>query len=147
MESRGVDYISLLVINGHTSVVRVRPVFGFDNDETKINVPLDLLMIPAASIGRCSIPSIIDVEHSVVDGLTSLCNSVLQASYAVFDCEGKKILLGQATMNAAESDLVEYTVELNFLLNRALVTLHVKGVGIRGYHQSTFDLVEPECML
>lgn len=42
-------------------------------------------------------------------GLTSLDNPVLQASYAVFDSEGKNILLGQAIMNTIESDLAEYT--------------------------------------
>lgn len=90
------------------SMASMSMVFGFDNDETKINAPLDLMMTPAASIGQCSIPSIIDVENGVVGGLTSLGNPVLQASYAVFDGEGNKLLLRQVIMNSIESDLVEY---------------------------------------
>ncbi|KAG6357503.1 hypothetical protein INS49_013380 [Diaporthe citri] len=91
------------------SLASMSMVFGFDNDATKINVPLDLLMTPAATAGQCSIPSIIGVENGVLGGLTSLGNPLLQASYAVFDSEGKKIMLGQAIMNVTESNLVEYT--------------------------------------
>lgn len=91
------------------SLASMSMVFGFDNDATKINVPLDLLMTPGATAGQCSIPSIIGVENGVVGGLTSLGNPFLQASYAVFDSEGKKVLLGQGIMNVTESDLVEYT--------------------------------------
>lgn len=68
-------------------------VFAFDHDATKINVPLELLITPRSSIGQCSIPSIIDVENGVVDGLTSLGNPVLQVSYAVFDSEGRRSCL------------------------------------------------------
>lgn len=91
------------------SLASMSMVFGFNNDATKINVPLDLLMTPGPSAGQCSIPSIIGVENGVVGGLTSLGNPFLQASYAVFDSEGQKILLGQAIINVTESDLVEYT--------------------------------------
>lgn len=91
------------------SLASMSMVFGFDNDATKVNVPLDLLMTPGTKAGQCSIPSIIGVENGVVGGLTSLGNPFLQASYAVFDSEGKKILLGQAIMNVTQSDLVEYT--------------------------------------
>lgn len=91
------------------SLASMSMVVGFDNDATKISVPLDLLMNTGATAGKCSIPSIIGVENGVVGGLTSLGNPFLRASYAVFDSEGKKILLGQAIMNVTESDLVEYT--------------------------------------
>lgn len=90
------------------SLASMSMVFGFDNDATKINVPLDILMTPGPSVGQCSIPSIIGLENGVVGGLTSLGNPFLQASYAVFDSEGKKILLGQAKLNVTESDLVKY---------------------------------------
>lgn len=44
-------------------------VVGFNNEATKINVPLDLLMAPGASAGQCSIPSIIGLENGVTGGL------------------------------------------------------------------------------
>lgn len=103
------DKNAILLGDVPCSLASMSMVFGFDNDATKINVPLDLLMTSGTTAGKCSIPSIIGVQNGVVGGLTSLGNPFLQASYAVFDSEGKKILLGQAIMNVTESDLVEYT--------------------------------------
>lgn len=91
------------------SLICMSMVFGLDNDATKVNVPLDILMNPGATTGQCSIPSIIGVENGVVGGLTSLGNPFLQASYAVFDNEGKKVLLGQAITNVTESESFKYT--------------------------------------
>lgn len=103
------DKDAILLGDVPCSLASMSMVFGFDNDAAKINVPLDLLMTIGPTAGQCSIPSVIGVENGVVGGLTSLGNPFLQASYAVFDSEGKKILLGQAIMNVTESDLVEYT--------------------------------------
>lgn len=91
------------------SLASMSMVFWFEDDATKINIPLDLLMTPTASIGQCSIPFIIGVKNGVASGLTSLGDPFLQAIYAVFDSEGEKVLLGQTIMNVTESDLVEYT--------------------------------------
>lgn len=91
------------------SLASMSMVFWFEDDATNINVPLGLLMTQTASIGQCSIPFIIGVKNGVASGLTSLGDPFLQASYAVFDSEGEKVLLGQAIMNVTESDLVEYT--------------------------------------
>lgn len=102
------DKTVVLLGQSPCSTASMSMIFGFDNDETKINVPLDLFMTPAASIVQCPIPSIIDVENGVVGGFTSLGNPVLQASYAVSDSKGKNISLGQAMMNITERDLVVY---------------------------------------
>lgn len=103
------DQDAVLLGNIPCNLASMSMVFGFDNDATKINVPLDLLMVPGDSPGQCAIPSIIGLENGVGGGLVSLGNPFLQAGYAVFDSEGRKIMLGQAVMNVTESNLVEYT--------------------------------------
>lgn len=103
------DRDATLLVDVPCSLASMMMVFGFDNDAAKINVPLDLLMTPGPSAGQCSMPSVIGTEDGVLGGLTSIGNPFLQASYAVFDSEGRKILLGQAKMNVTESDVVEYT--------------------------------------
>ncbi|KAG8159083.1 hypothetical protein KVR01_010744 [Diaporthe batatas] len=102
------DQDAVLLGNVPCNLASMSLAFGFDNDATMMNVPLDLLMVPGDVPGQCAIPSIIGLQNGVVGGLTSLGNPFLQATYAVFDSEGKKILLGQAVMNVTESNLVQY---------------------------------------
>lgn len=102
------DQDAVLLGNVPCNLASMSMVFGFDNDATMINVPFDLLMVPGDTPGQCQLPSIIGLENGVGGGLTSLGNPFLQATYAVFDSEGKKILLGQAIMNVTESSLVDY---------------------------------------
>lgn len=104
-----IDQDAVLLGNVPCSLASMSMAFGFDNDATMINVPLDLLMVPGDIPGQCSIPSVIGLENGVGGGLTSLGNPFLQATYAVFDSEGEKILLRQAIMNVKETNLVEYT--------------------------------------
>ncbi|OLN83337.1 putative aspartic-type endopeptidase OPSB 5 [Colletotrichum chlorophyti] len=84
-------------------------VFGFNKDAVKMSLPFSLLMVPAegngGAAGQCIMPQIgglRDIE------LTSLGSPFLQAMYAVFDADERKISLAQAKLNTTESKVVPF---------------------------------------
>ncbi|KAF9701605.1 hypothetical protein EKO04_000883 [Ascochyta lentis] len=76
--------------------------FGFNADQVKIQVPLELMMTPDPASGDCTLPI-----FATDDELTSLGSPFMQAAYIVFDMDQKQLLMAPAVMNVTDSNLVE----------------------------------------
>lgn len=77
--------------------------FGFNQDRAKINVPMDMMLIPdAQQPGQCFLP--IDPA----DDMASLGAPFMQAAYIVFDMDQTRLMMAQAVINATDSRIQEF---------------------------------------
>ncbi|KAJ4345077.1 hypothetical protein N0V95_005958 [Ascochyta clinopodiicola] len=83
--------------------------FGFNSDNVKIQVPLELMMTPIQNSGNggqgagdCALP-----VFATDDELTSIGSPFMQAAYVVFDMDQKRLLMAPAVMNTTESSVKE----------------------------------------
>lgn len=85
--------------------------FGFNNDNAKVQVPLELMMLPAQSTGAGQAEGGADCFLPVfaTDDLATLGAPFMQAAYIVFDMDDQRLLMAQAVLNATESNVQEYT--------------------------------------
>lgn len=82
--------------------------FGFNNDNAAIRVPLELVMLPDQS-GQASRGADCFLPVAATNDLVTLGSPFMQAAYIVFDMDAQQLLMAQATMNATETDVQEYT--------------------------------------
>lgn len=85
--------------------------FGFNNDNAKIQVPLELMMLPVQSEGGGGATAGADcfLPLFATDDLVTLGAPFMQAAYIVFDMDSKRLLMAQAVLNATESNVQEFT--------------------------------------
>jgi hypothetical protein len=82
-------------------------VFGFHQDAIKIEVPLQMLMVPAFGRSTGSNQCFLAIEPSS-PRQASLGAPFLQAAYVVIDAGARELTLAQAVLNATSSDIREY---------------------------------------
>lgn len=83
---------------------KTKLVFGFNQDKAKIQVPLDLLVVPSAltnNVPGCKLP----IGPS--QDIASLGSPFLQAAYVVFDMDQRQLLFAQGILNATGSSIEE----------------------------------------
>lgn len=82
-------------------------VFGFHQDSIKIEVPLQMLILPAEGRSTGSSQCLLAIEPGS-PRQASLGAPFLQAAYVVFDAGARELMLAQAVLNATSSDIREY---------------------------------------
>jgi hypothetical protein len=104
--ARALNIISGQLLRVPCNMGEAKLVFGFNNDLAKIEVPLNMLLLPLAGVttgnNQCFLPI-----HGTA-GEVSLGAPFLQAAYVVFDAGASKVMLAQAIANVTESNIREY---------------------------------------
>lgn len=84
--------------------------FGFHNDSAIVDVPLEILVVPAqiakAAPGLCGV-AIAESDKLNNGGFASIGAPFMQAVYTVFDVESERVLFAQAVVNATETNVQE----------------------------------------